>query len=829
MRVNAARINRKAYTLSEFRGVDYSSSPLEVKPYRATDMANLLLRDGVLHKRHGWEQVAKLTENKNMKDIFLFNDKLVVYGDQWVGIYDFEGNLLGNNGVAQGGADKERAQAFANKGDLYVVAGGLIKIMGDGSGIYPIEKNVVDSNDIKNEKSVAYRNPYTPTTTINITAIYAEADLVTAYPRTKHESLNLLSSWRKNRLILEPPGRELIYKLDGVPYEPSLLDIGQASSGQGKQQYAPVLFIEKGNEKKVYTFTVKKGIDEATAKEYVYWSLETTDFYGDSAEIILGKYSTLEALDLLWPGDLEEQKEISSGTNRDIGILVYPAFFYPFEETNTLNYTTDITLTLAFVADDEIEKATETRKKDIVRSDKCFSHNKPVIGSVFGVDGANDRLFLAGSAEHSRNTVFYSKNDNFTYFPANQQLACGDTNAPITAIERLADGTLAVFKDVSSLREPSIYYITGKAVSVGSGLEGNEYYADLFSVSSGTISERGVSARSTINYDGDSLFASKNGVYAIVLSENAYTKQRYARERSRPIAAKLKEYDLSNAAAVVFDDMYWLSVADGSGEVFVADSKYKHSTEGTQTNSYNYEWFRLTNIPAVSFVERGDELYFLSHDGWLCRFHNGYTDIYNIAQNSGNLTVTTLEDGSRAVAFNVELLELIQAAAYAVDVNGVQWEIFNIRTLTIEGEEVYVFDLPEYAAAEDGAIGLKIHLPIKAYWKSAVLDLGGSLYKKNLWAISVSAMPTSQGKINVGYQTRRESVLEGINAFHFDDVDFSSFSFDCGGFVNAFRQKVFERGLIYMQMMYSSESVGDVVVNSLTVEYSATNKNIGIG
>ena len=90
-------------------------------------------------------------------------------------------------------------------------------------------------------------------------------------------------------------------------------------------------------------------------------------------------------------------------------------------------------------------------------------------------------------------------------------------------------------------------------------------------------------------------------------------------------------------------------------------------------------------------------------------------------------------------------------------------------------------------------------------------------------------MPTSNGKINLGYKTRRENQLEGINAFNFGDVDFAAFSFDCGGFVNTFRQRIFERGLIYMQMMYSSESLGDCIVNSITIEYAITNKNIGIG
>ena len=60
MRVEKNNIDRKVFSLKDFRGVDYASSPLEVKPYRATDMANLLLRDGQLQKRYGFKQVYKV-------------------------------------------------------------------------------------------------------------------------------------------------------------------------------------------------------------------------------------------------------------------------------------------------------------------------------------------------------------------------------------------------------------------------------------------------------------------------------------------------------------------------------------------------------------------------------------------------------------------------------------------------------------------------------------------------------------------------------------------------------------------------------------------------
>ena len=60
MKVQRGEVNKKVLSLNDFRGVDYASSPLEVKPYRATDMANLILQDGMLKKRNGFKQLKKI-------------------------------------------------------------------------------------------------------------------------------------------------------------------------------------------------------------------------------------------------------------------------------------------------------------------------------------------------------------------------------------------------------------------------------------------------------------------------------------------------------------------------------------------------------------------------------------------------------------------------------------------------------------------------------------------------------------------------------------------------------------------------------------------------
>ena len=67
MRVNTNVSNktRRELVLDDFKGVDFSSSPLKVSGSRASFASNLICDNGVNHKRPGWEQVLKLEGNIN--------------------------------------------------------------------------------------------------------------------------------------------------------------------------------------------------------------------------------------------------------------------------------------------------------------------------------------------------------------------------------------------------------------------------------------------------------------------------------------------------------------------------------------------------------------------------------------------------------------------------------------------------------------------------------------------------------------------------------------------------------------------------------------------
>lgn len=813
MRVNAHKQNRKIYKMSEFRGVDYSSSPLEVKPYRATDMANLILKDGTLHKRNGWEQIKKVvigdaekiltvlvhrgyiiiqSKGTNVKTHFLiFNSEFDKVCDAYIG----------------GGFSDAKASAVEVNGKLYIACGDYL--------VFNSEEETLTS-------LVHSRDAFVPTTTINIPRmdrlpIYEEdaetgemvevgeewvADENVKYPNKSKDHTNLLSWWRKNVLIgaeCNPNSKwqASLYVLDGY--------------ASGEEDRYPILEVR--NKSSGYTQTLNdfKRVDKTVGtRRGSVWESETTGIQiGDQTMFMEDKFPR---------------------SSRAVTVVNIPM---------SLTEIWGIPLKEAEIGIIYFENSSWIGNPNVIGG--CN------IATIFGVNGANDRIFLAGGIVNSNlppNRVYYSENNEGglpepTYFPSNNQIVCGSEDSAISAFMRVSDGTLAVFKDVTNTADVSTYYIGGFYQSLGEGEEGNEYYQAVFNIKAGAIKQKGISATTVANFEGDPIFVSSEGVYGIQLSSNVASGERYAKERSRVVNTKLKGFDLSKANGIAFNGKYYLAVGGEHDEVYVADSRYKYRQEGDSEDSFNYEWFRWTNVPAAAWFEYNNRLYFISKDGWICRMTDGYADVYLASSGDSQLAVCKKSEGTGYyVAFNEALLPIIQKAAYALDQDGNYWTIENLSdTHTVDGV-IDSFDVPsEITVTEGQELTLRFHLPINAHWKSAIIDLENSMRRKNLWSLSTTVIPTEGGFVKVGYKTRynermpdqMDKQVEGAYSFSFDDIDFSMFNFDCGGFINAFRRRVFERGFIYMQLGFMSESVGDCVVTEIAVEYSPTIKNMGVG
>lgn len=246
--------------------------------------------------------------------------------------------------------------------------------------------------------------------------------------------------------------------------------------------------------------------------------------------------------------------------------------------------------------------------------------NKCKIMSVYGYAGANNRIFLTGNPDYA-NIVMFSHLNDITYIPVENVVKVGLEVVPITGMAKLNNGKLAVLKDVSDT-DSTIFYI-GYATR-----NGNE----TFPLEGSTKGEGNISYYAHDVLINEPLILTQNGVFA--LNTATLSDERYVYHRSYYIDAKLRqESNLKDAIGIVNDGKYYLAIND---HVYVADSRFKSSTNNSRYSNYQYEWYYWTNLPVrVWFVWNGI-LYFGDKYGNICKFRDD-TDIDRFKDDTKNV------------------------------------------------------------------------------------------------------------------------------------------------------------------------------------------------
>ncbi len=819
---------QRQVTLGNFRGVDFSSSPLNVNKSRATEMQNLICDFGINRKRNGWRELYRFGNSgiNGIYDCEPDNSYLVHAG---TAIYRVDKasesveRLIDN-------ADDKPSTAFNHYDELYILCG---KFM-----VYR-----KDENDKYTLLNIDEKIAYIPTTTISINHL----DESGAPTGTQHdlELTNGLTGWRKNSLVGTAATSEnpATYQLDGkINAQKAIKITAELTTG------------------------VKEMIIAAGVTSYDDESIKVSVDYGDE-NALASKISFYT----------DTSPQISGESN--ITVEFYSAY---------------------------------AERIDI---SKC------TFGMKFGADGNTDRLFLGGHPDYP-NEDFYSEQDNFLYFPPGHKTTFGTDSAPIMAYARLADTTQIIYK-AENPYETTIYYRTGTNNTVYD--QNGEFLKveTVFPITAGGIGEGVVAKRACANFAGDVLMLSSNGVFGISIGENIATSERYAKERSRTINAKLTKHDLSTAVSIVYKNRYYLAV---DGVCYIADARYKYVPEDSVDGSYNYEWWYWTNIPACTFAQIDGELYFGTNDGRICKFDSEYTDRdkriayegdYSIKINenvfcynpNGELesisdgdTITILEDSDavhvlfadtcrvkqgRIVDVGEYVTKIYEGMAVWVDnvgksglmpntpyyitdidrgdcsfalstvpyssentvkirtpgfrlsrrLNGTPWLIGGV-----DGETFYLYTkwndelvrdtLITYNGAVPTSSGASFvhHTNVVAKWYSAVMDLGSNVMAKTLLKLTIAVEPDGCGPLSFGYETRMTSANingKSMRGFSFEDIDFNDFTFETG-FASSYTVRVKERNFNYVMFRFISDSHYPCSVHDFTATYVINKENRGI-
>lgn len=238
--------------------------------------------------------------------------------------------------------------------------------------------------------------------------------------------------------------------------------------------------------------------------------------------------------------------------------------------------------------------------------------NKCTIGTLFGVNGALDRLFLSGNPDYI-NYDWYSGQYDPTYFEDTAYSKLGSDSSAIVGYSIISN-YLATHKDDME-RDQNIILRQGDL------MESEPVFRIVNTLQgAGAISKDSFAYLST-----EPLFLTKLGIYAVTAQD--ITGEKYAQNRSFYLNGKLlEEPNLEKAFGFVYKDMYWLCL---NNVAYILDGLQPLMTDKSMPYATRqYAGFYRTNLPANIMWERDGVLYFGTKDGRICRFH---TDKYQLS------------------------------------------------------------------------------------------------------------------------------------------------------------------------------------------------------
>lgn len=241
----------------------------------------------------------------------------------------------------------------------------------------------------------------------------------------------------------------------------------------------------------------------------------------------------------------------------------------------------------------------------------------------------NKRLFVSGNPDYPNidwhsSQVNSSQVENYdtdedrdlTYFSDLDYCKYGSENSAVKGYDIYRDGTLLVFKGKSQ-HEATIYTRTKQLVNASSydgtvvdeGQLAEEAYP-CFEVNPNGGSGA-VNNYSVINFVGETLVFTRDGLKAITSKETTLNNAKYTYDVSSHINNKLlKNSDLDYVFLAQYKEKLLLRTDEG---IYIGEFKLRDENS-------EYEWYFCNNINAYLFFEIDDELYFSDRQGNIARF-----------------------------------------------------------------------------------------------------------------------------------------------------------------------------------------------------------------
>lgn len=226
-------------------------------------------------------------------------------------------------------------------------------------------------------------------------------------------------------------------------------------------------------------------------------------------------------------------------------------------------------------------RAAKTRKGYADKINKCK------IISLFGVNGATDRMFLSGNPDFPNRDWYCKMADGF-FWGDLWYSTLGQDGSAIVGYSIINDRLAAHKSDAEE----------GRNVILRKGEMGEK---DATFPIIGTLTGRGALGSHTFGYLGsEPLFLTDIGIMAITAAD--LTGEKYSQSRSYYIDNALTaEKGLADACAYIWRDFYLIST--GGGRVYLLDGLQKSYERDNPYSSFQYECYVWENVPARVFWE----------------------------------------------------------------------------------------------------------------------------------------------------------------------------------------------------------------------------------
>jgi hypothetical protein len=809
--------DRNALTISDFKGVDFSSSAANVQSNRASFMRNLINEGGVNKKRHGWNELYKLGGQIN--GIFEAPRK-------WGKIIHAGANIYWNNQFLISGVNSQcRSQAFYKDDKVYLFCGDVYVI-----------SFISYEEGLKIEK-LTESDVYIPTTTISI-----DNDRVTDSARAVLEDINCLTKWRKNTLVGCAKESNNVYwwTLDDTIDENTIvtIEIETSITESGKttietetyestsykisdEQTDPHAFVKDGNR-----------IGSWTTEGKIWLDIDTTPPIENQANITVTFAHThkLESkitnctFGALFGVNGNTDTLFLSGNADFPNVCFYSAeddFTY-FPNKNAMALGSD---TYAIGGFARLSDSTLVAVKEGVSHEAGIYY---ITGSYQPInDKADARLVApvytrtAGGIGEGIVSRYCNANLNGDALILSQSgvqgIVLGENVARTERFTRNRsiniNGKLLTHSDLSkavAICHDNRYYLA---------IDGVCYVADARHkfIPDDTVDNSfnyewwywdNIPARVWASIDGQLYFGTEQG--QICVFDDKYTDRTYV--------------DISKG--VSFSIMYNCVIDDMWDEVQEND---KLEIKTTLDNSFLALLHECATVNDVGEIQTDSESILDMHDGQevvvvqndtYTKYYVGGVDwancVYSLVNENGNLADI---EGT----FNV-LLDIANKELCITNVKTDDKE-FQIKS----GKDGSILKL--YQASDMNAKVIVTHeRNIVAEYNTAIFDFGTIESSKTLLKMSVAVEPQLSGKLAFGYETRNVYKMlnvKGIRRFTFDDFNFNDFSFDTG-FNNSYSVRVNERNFNYIMFRFVSDSDTDCIINKFTAIYKINKSNRGV-